>query len=203
MPRRSIEVMRSRLPVLLAFAGAALASGACGGGITSPTGPRSLVTFDTVQVFAMSGAAPYYPTALSIFSRQVVPAVIFSDGSVAFDVAFDLTPTGSVRVLPPRSVVLGPNLAPEQVGLLAMPLIAFDDVREAPTTGFVLDSAVTIAPGKTLLIQTHTAFCSNAIAQTQNAKLVVDSTNVISRLIYFRLATNPNCGRRNLALGTD
>ena len=204
MPRRSPEAMRSRLFVLAALAGAALTGGACGAAsTTSPTAPLQLVTFDTVQVFAMSGVAPYYPSALSIFTRQVVPTVIFSDGSVAFDVAFDITAAGTVRVLPPRSVVLGPNLAPEQVGLLPQPLTTFDNLREAPLAGFTLDSAVTIPTGQTLLIQTHTVFCANAAVRAQNAKLVVDSVNMVARLIYFRLATNPNCGRRNLALGTN
>ena len=204
MLHRSVEAMRSRLPVLVALVGAALAGGACGAAsTTAPTGALSLVTFDTVQVFAMSGVASYYPSALAIFTRQVVPTVIFSDGTVAFDVAFDITAAGSVRVLPPRSVVLGPNLAPEQVGLLPQPLVAWDDLREAPLTGFTLDSTVTILPGQTLVIQTHTVFCSSAALPTQNAKLIVDSVNVISRLIYFRLATNPNCGRRNLAVGTQ
>lgn len=203
MPRRSTEVMRSRLPVLVALAGAALAGGACGASdTTAPRAALQLVTFDTVQVFAMSGVAAYYPSALSIFTRQVVPTVVFSDGTIAFDIAFDLTPAGAVRIVPPRSVVLGPNLAPEQVGLL-LPGVAFDAVREAPLTGFVLDSVVTIVPGQALLVQTHTVFCANSTLQTQNAKLVVDSVNVVSRLIFFRLATNPNCGRRNLALGTQ
>jgi hypothetical protein len=195
--------MRSRLLVLVALVGTALVGAACGAAGSAAPQTFSNVTFDTVQVFAMSGIASYYPSALAIFTRQVVPTVIFSDGTVAFDIAFDLTPGGSVRILPPRSVVIGPNLAPEQVGLLPQPGVAFDAIQTAPLTGFTLDSTVTIPPGQPLLIQTNTVFCSSFVPPQQYAKLIVDSVNTVSRLIYFRLATNPNCGRRNLAVGSQ
>ena len=184
--------------VLLALVGAALAGGACGA--TQPKVNLTFVTADTGRLFALSGVQAYYPSGLNIPSRVVVVTDVFSDGSVAFDVAFDITPAGKVRVLPPRSVVLGPNVVPAQVSLFVSPG-TFDATTEAPVTGYVADSVQTVNPGQTVVAQLHPVECSASLLKTLHAKLVVDSVNVVSRMLFYRIVVNPNCGRRGLVPG--
>ena len=194
----SVVPQRLRIASLLASLCAALVGGACGS--TEVKFPLSFVTADTGRLFALSGVASYLPSGLNIPARVVVAAQVFSDGSVPFDIAFDLTPAGKVLFLPPRAVVLGPNVVPPQIGLLVA-TGTFDATTEAPVAGFVLDSVKTVNPGQTVVVQLHPVTCSASVLTTMHAKLIVDSANVVSRLIYYRIVVNPNCGRRGLVPG--
>ncbi|MBI2796423.1 MAG: hypothetical protein HYX65_06960 [Gemmatimonadetes bacterium] len=187
-----------RLTSLFALVAAALAGGACGA--TEPKVNLGLVTADTGRLFAMSGTDPIFPTAINIPSRVVVLATVFSDGSVPFDLAFDLTPAGAVRVLPARSVVLGPNVVPPVVGLF-VPTGTFDATTEAPVAGFTYDSVQVVSPGQPFVVQVRPVDCSYGVLTTMHAKMVVDSVNLVSRLIHYRIVLNPNCGRRGLVPG--
>ena len=189
---------RLRRTSLLALVLAALAGGACA--TTEPQVNLTFVLADTGRVFALSGTDPIFPTAINIPSRVVVIATVLSDGTVPFDVAFDLTPAGKVLVLPARSVVLGPNVVPPSIGLF-LPGGTFDAATEAPSVGFVLDSVKTVSPGEPFVLQLRPLECSFSILQTMHAKMVVDSVNLTSRLLYYRLVLNPNCGRRGLVPG--
>ena len=177
---------------------AALAGGACG--TTEPKVNLTAVTVDTGRLFALSGTDPIFPTAINIPARVVVLTTVLSDGTVPFDLAFDLTPAGKVRVLPPRSVLLGPNVVPSIVGLFVS-TATFDATVEAPVGGFTYDSVQTVNPGQPFVVQMQPRDCAFSVLRTMHAKMVVDSVNLVSRLIYYRLALNPNCGRRGLVPG--
>ena len=189
---------RLRLTSLVALVIAALTGGACGS--TEPMVNLTIVTVDTGRLFALSGTSPIYPTAINIPARVVVLTTVLNDGTVPFDLAFDLTPAGAIRLLPPRSVILGPNVVPPIVGLLVS-TASFDATTEAPVTGFVYDSVQTVNPLQPFVVQVRPNDCRFSVLQTMHAKMVVDSVNLVSRLIYYRIALNPNCGRRGLVPG--
>ncbi|MBI3790427.1 MAG: hypothetical protein HY275_06070 [Gemmatimonadetes bacterium] len=184
------------LPVIVA---AALVAGACTNSTANSNAGLSLAVEDTGQLFAMSGVPTYYPAGLNLTTRNVVVVTVFDDGTVPFDVAFDLTPGGQVRVLPPRTVALGPTVGPVNLDLLKS-TAAWSAITEAPQTGYIRDTIQTIGVGQPIIMQLRPPLCALAIAglNTISAKFIVDSVNVPARKIFFRLLANPNCGRRGL-----
>ncbi len=187
----------TRSVVLAASCVAALLAGACTDPTSNRTGPLALAAEDTGQLFAMSGVPTYYPAGLNLTSRTVVVVAVFDDGTVPFDVAFDLLPSGQVRVLPPRTVALGPAVVPVSLELLKAGK-PWAEVTEAPAEGYIRDTVQVVSVGEPIVMRVQAAVCSLQLAQTIAAKFVVDSVNIGGRRIYFRLVANPNCGRRGL-----
>lgn len=182
------------LPLLL---GAALVAGACTSPTSARTGPLSVAIEDTGQLFAISGVPPYYPAGLNLTSRNVVVVTVFDDGSVPFDVAFDLLPNGQVKVMPPRTVALGPTVIPINLDLYK-PGGTWATVTEAPVEGYHRDTVQVVSVGEPIIMQLSPPLCALQFVRTLHAKFVVDSVNIPGRRIYFRLLANPNCGRRGL-----
>jgi hypothetical protein len=188
--------MKARL-VLLATISVAAILNACG----DPTNiTAQLPTFvDSLSVWALSGTPPSYPSGISIPGRQVVRV----DASAAFDVALDINAAGQPIVYPVKLVVSTPG-GGRPIGLqkIASP---FEEVTAAPTTGFESDTALVLNPGETVVVQTpHNLsgeICQFAISPNLYAKITVDSVNLASRVLYFRMATDPNCGFRSFADG--
>ena len=96
-----------------------------------------------------------------------------------------------------------PGAGGRSVGLLKSD-VAFDALTEAPRRGYLIDStAVTIAVGQTLVLQTQTPGCFNdsrGASPIIFSKLVVDSVSA-ARAIHFRLTVDPNCGFRSFKPG--
>lgn len=187
--------MKGRL-VLLATMSVVIALNACGD-VTSLK--ASLPTsVDTLSAFALSGTPPSYPSGVAILARQVVRV----DGFASFDVALDIDASGNAIIYPVKLVVASGGSRP--VGLQKVPG-AFDQVMEAPKTGFESDSALVMFPGEVVIVEsahnTTGELCQFALSPNVYAKIAVDSVNLASRTLYFRLGLDPNCGFRSFATG--
>jgi len=154
---------------------------------------------DTLSVWSLSGTPPSYPSGISITSRQIVRV----DGFAGFDIALDINANGKAVVYPVKLVVAVPG-GSRPVGLQRVSA-AFEDVLEAPKTGYETDSALVIAPGEVVAVQSpHNGsgdICQFAISPNVYAKITVDSVNLASRVIYLRMGFDPNCGFRSFATG--
>lgn len=146
-------------------------------------------------VHALSGAPLAYATGL------VLPAAAVTrvDGSFAFDVAFDLNARGEVVLLPARLVGQNPG-GVRQIGILR-PGGSYENVNEAPRTGYVYDSVTVVRKGEPAVIQAQEGVCSVSLAPYLYAKVVIDSIDLPSRSMYGRTTINLNCGFRSLKAG--
>jgi hypothetical protein len=174
---------------------------ACGD-ITRPKAstPNLAVSY---TVAALTGGPINVPTAISFLGGSTR-----ADSRFAFDVALDLDQSGSVVVLPVRTVggSLGDAVHQQQT-LLALKRVGlqkvtgpFEALREAPTTGYDTLGVQTVTPGVVLAVELldfancYTGFGGSTIY----AKLTVDSVNAATRRIYTRTVVDPNCGYRGL-----
>lgn len=188
--------MKLRL-ALLATMGVVVGLSACGDPLAlKATDPTSV---DTLSVYALTGTPPSYPSALSIVVRQVVRV----DGFGSFDVAFDINDANNAVIYPVRLVVSSPG-GFRPVGLQKV-AGTFDDVTEAPRTGYQIDSALVVSPGEVVVLQSpHNGkgdFCYYQVSPNLYAKITVDSINLGARTIKFRMGFDPNCGFRSFASG--
>jgi hypothetical protein len=163
---------------------------------------------DTIAVYGLSEAPPGAPTALYTASARPVSA----DPSQNYDLVFDIRPdsAGVLRgfVLPPKVVALFGN-----AGIRRDSVDAFEDIKQAPVTGYDDSTAVAVNPGDVLLIQAQTTACSGEVLtqrQFMYSKIVIDSvntspfdpiTNPAGSSIYFRIRVDPNCGFISFADG--
>jgi hypothetical protein len=173
-------------------------------GVNACGNPNSLqaslpTSVDSLSLWALSGTPPTYPSGISITARQVVRV----DAAASFDVALDINGAGEPVIYPAKLIVSTPG-GSRPVG---MQLVAgsFDEIAEAPKTGYEADSALVLAPGQTVIVQAaHNAsgeICQFAISPDLYAKITVDSVNLASRVLYFRMGFDPNCGFRSFADG--
>lgn len=187
--------MKARLAVIAAGLTAALLS-AC----SDPTALKAslLNSVDTLSVFALSGTPPNYPSGVAFLSHQPVHV----DGFALFDVAFDINADGNAVIYPVKLVVASGSARPVNLQRIAQP---FDLVTEAPKTGYQGDSALVAPIGQTIVVQSaHNSaadLCQFAINPNIYAKISVDSVNLASRSIYFRMGLDSNCGFRSFAEG--
>jgi hypothetical protein len=134
-----------------------------------------------------------------LVGRQVVRV----DGSASFDVALDIDANGNAVIYPVKLVVSTPG-GGRPVGLQKVAGI-FDSVTVAPKTGFETDSALVMAPGEVVTIQSpHNGsqdICQFAISPYLYAKIVADSVDLASRTVFVRVGFDPNCGFRSLGVG--
>jgi hypothetical protein len=188
--------MKARFALLAAMCSALVLS-ACG----NPTNLQANLSTstDSLTVWALSGTPPAYPSGVSLVGRQVVRV----DGSASFDVALDIDANGNAVIYPVKLVVSTPG-GGRPVGLQKVAGI-FDSVTAAPKTGFETDSALVMAPGEVVTIQSpHNAaqdICQFAISPYLYAKIVADSVNLASRTVFVRVVFDPNCGFRSLTNG--
>ncbi|HEX3533282.1 MAG TPA: hypothetical protein VHT23_03610 [Gemmatimonadaceae bacterium] len=154
---------------------------------------------DTLSLWSLSGTPPSYPSAISITTRQIV----LVDGFAGFDIALDIDANGRTVVYPVKLVVAVPG-GTRAVGLERVSG-SFENVLEAPKTGFETDSALVMAPGEVVAIESpHNGsgdICQFSISPNIYAKITVDSVNLASRVIYLRMGFDPNCGFRSFAAG--
>lgn len=154
---------------------------------------------DTLSLWSLSGTPPSYPNAISITTRQIVRV----DGFAAFDIALDIDANGKAVVYPVKLVVAVPG-GTRAVGLQRVSG-TFDTVLAAPTTGYETDSALVMAPGEVVAVQSpHNGsgdICQFSISPNVYAKITVDSVNLASRVLYLRMGFDPNCGFRSFATG--
>lgn len=154
---------------------------------------------DDYTIFALTGTPPAYPSALDTYFRQPVRV----DGSGAFDVAFDIDPSGKVIVYPVKLVVR--SLTGERrVGLMRV-TGDFDLVTSAPKATYQTDSALVVAPHEVIVIEAARNgsgdACQFALSPNIYTKLVVDTVAVATRTITLKTVMDPNCGFRSFEEG--
>jgi hypothetical protein len=154
---------------------------------------------DTLSLWSLSGTPPSYPSGISITTRQIVRV----DGFASFDVAFDIDANGKTVIYPVKLIVASPG-GSRPVGLQRV-TGPFENVLEAPKTGYETDSAFVMVPGEVVAVQSpHNGsgdICQFSISPNVYAKIAVDSVNLASRVIYLRMGFDPNCGFRSFATG--
>ncbi len=188
--------MKARLAVLATMCGVVVLN-ACG----DPTSIKASLptSVDTLLVYALSGTPPTYPSGVTIIGKHAVRV----DGLAGFDVAFDIDASGKAVIYPVKLVVNTPG-GSRPVGLQKVPG-SFATVLEAPQSGYDNDTPLVIAPGETATIKAaHNGsqdVCQFALSPYLFAKIGVDSVNTASRIIYFQLGLDPNCGFRSFASG--
>ncbi len=152
----------------------------------------------TFSVYALSGTSSVLPAAYQFTAELLARPQVLSNGSVNFDVAFDLTADNKVKLLPVRAVVpLPPGGAPS-VGMLRSST-AYSVLERAPEKGYVLDSTLVVGVGETVVLQLPGSGC--VYGEPYYAKLVVDSILVAQRRIVVGSLVNRNCGFRALTVG--
>jgi hypothetical protein len=192
--------MQSRLSALLIAVAAVAWLGACED--RSPFAARFVNELAIRNVYAMNGTPPSLPSAVSLRGRQRVSEVVRIDPSWVFDVAFDMDSFGFVKVYSVKSVAS--ELAQvNRVGFAIDSVHSFDQITEAPTSGYVYDTSMVLGVGRTLLVDVFDQSCvgQSFIGYNIRAKILVDSVTVANRGIYFRILTNPNCGFRSFLPG--
>jgi hypothetical protein len=192
--RRRISSPKSKI---FAFAATTLAVGglACG---TFTGVPSSLPTVtDSGAVYAINGAPAGAPTSLHLFSGSLLPA----DATFTFDVAFDISATGAITILPQRAVASG--LAPTHTVGLQLATGVFGSVLSAPKSGYRADTALVANVGQVILIQSTDAnACGVSLTgSTIYGKVVVDSVSTAARTLWIHYSSDPNCGFVSFAAG--
>jgi hypothetical protein len=193
----------------LAIGAAALAVlGACG----DPTRPDASfeTAQDTLAAFAINGTPPGFPSGLSLVGGTApsgllgggFPVLTRVDGSLNFDVAFDIDNAGNAVVYPLGSVA-SPIGSTRAVGLQRVSG-TFESATEAPGGTYQVDSAFVALPGEVIVVEAPSpGYCGalGSFAQNVYAKLTVDSVRTADRTVFFRVMVDPNCGFRSLAPG--
>jgi hypothetical protein len=189
--------MHPRLSALLIAAGAVAALAACG----DPTAIKArLPNFEERKIiYALNGSPASVPVAVRVRGiGDVIPGPDFN-----FDIAFDLTDTGTVRLLTARTIATQVAGSINRVGLRDSPALNFDAVIDPPSDLFIYDSTLVVPVGRTVLIDVFDQSCQTEAILGFNikAKLKVDSIDVPNRAIYIHMVSNPNCGFRQLVPG--
>jgi hypothetical protein len=198
-PAFAMPTTSSRLAVLAAVAAAAALAAAAGCGPRSNTASVG-VQFDTLVAYALNGTNPLAPSAFDLGSvSMVVP-----DGSLSFDVVFDINPKGRALLVPAGAVAtdFGSEFGPgtRRVGLQRSAL-AFDSIQFAPTSHYFFDSTFVLVPKQSVIVATSPPGCATTSNPTVYGKLVLDSVNLSLRTIHFRATVDPNCGFRSFLPG--
>jgi len=189
----------SRFAVLASVAAAAaiVAAAGCGAGQNTATVD---VQFDTLVAYALNGTDPLQPSAFDLASASLV----VPDGTLSFDVAFDINPRGHALLEPAGAVAadFGSEFGPgtRRVGLQRSAL-AFDSIQFAPTSHYFFDSTFVLVPEQTVIIATSPPGCAGTSNPTVYGKMVLDSVNLTLRTIHFRATVDPNCGFRSFLPG--
>jgi hypothetical protein len=188
----------------LAAAGV-LAATACG----DPTRLRATleIEHDTLVAYALNGTSPDLPSGLNTPFHEVVRA----DGSLTFDVAFDIDANGRVLLLS-LNRVLGTPSAGRLVGVQDS-VAAYETIVQAPSVGYSPDSILVLSPRFDLggveragtdtvaIVRAATSYCQFDLSPYIFSKIVVDSVDLATRAVYFRIAVDPNCGFKSFRPG--
>lgn len=151
-------------------------------------------------VYALNGTAPALPTAIRV--RSLDP-LVFVGPNFGFDIAFDLTDTGTVRLMTARYLATELQGSLNRVGLRDSPGLNFPAVIDPPRDLFIYDSTLVVPVGRTVLVDIFDISCQTEALLGFNikSKLKVDSIDVPNRAMYIHMVTNPNCGFRQLVPG--
>ena len=189
--------MQARIGKVCVVAGLVAAMAGCGDDL----GLAAFAVRDPVNltVYALNGTAQTLPAGVELRGLTVVRV----DPSWAFDLAFDLNASNEVVVHTVRSVSTELVSLP-RIGMQTSTL-TFDQLIDAPTSGFVYDSLLTVPIGKTVVVDKIDPSCNRFggafLGYNIRAKFVVDSISTSRRAVYVKMLSNPNCGFKSLEPG--
>jgi hypothetical protein len=124
--------------------------------------------------------------------------------SFDFDIAFDITDTGTVRLITSRWLGTEVSGGQNRVGLRDSPSLIFEQVTTNPPRDlFIYDSVLVVPVGRVVLVDVLDLNCAteSIIGLNIRAKLRIDSIVPAERRIHMRMVSNPNCGFRDLVPG--
>jgi hypothetical protein len=190
--------MHGRLSALLIAAGAIAALASCG----DPTALEARLNNieGEFSVHALNGSHPNTLNALRVRTIGLARATATFD----FDIAFDITDTGTVRVITSRWLGTEVSGGQNRVGLRDSPGLTFEQVTtDPPRDLFIFDSVLVVPVGRVVLIDVLDLNCASEsiIGLNIRAKLRIDSIVPAERRIHMRMVSNPNCGFRDLVPG--
>ena len=110
------------------------------------------------------------------------------------DFAFDFDSASKPTLLPTAALHLGTASGLQRTST------AFPAITVAPSSGYILDSAVTVDTGTILYAVSRPVTCLVG-AVPLYAKLHVLSVDTAARRLQFEILVDQNCGYRGLALG--
>jgi hypothetical protein len=147
---------------------------------------------DTLMLSAVTGTPVTAPSALVI--GRPVPSVARTDISTAWDFVFDIDTLGRGILTPSHALHLGSSS-----GLILTPT-PFEQIRDAPTNGYNVDSAQVVVPGAVLLARSRLITCE--LGQLFfYAKIHVIAVDLGSRQMRFEILGNVYCGYHSLQPG--
>ena len=185
--------MQRRLAVLL-FAAVALSAIACQD-LSAPKAGTATIA-DTLRASALNGTPLGSRSSLNVLFHEVLPP----DGSLDFDLAFDIDAGGKAVLIPVAKVAACSRVC--QVGLQVVTDSTFDQITKARSKGYTYDTAITVDVGQPVLIVAKSTNCANNLYSNDlYAKIVVDSVRTGDRSIFLRIVTDPTCGFRSLVPG--
>jgi hypothetical protein len=149
----------------------------------------------SIEVWALTGSPANYPTVHLVAQRLTVRP----DAAASFDVGFDIDPDGRLIVLPVSKIVTA-TLGDRRVGIIRTDSI-YNLITEAPRSGWIFDSTLTVNVGQVFLLRVQTQFCQNRSSPEVYAKYMVDSVIPAERRIRLSGRVNPNCGFRSFSSG--
>jgi hypothetical protein len=164
-------------------------------GATDPVAQFDSVVYKS-SVYAINGTPIGVPTAIN----TVVAATVRAEVAYDFDVAFDMDEQGRPVVITQRVVGRPLGLTGHAVSLQIID-VPFDDLDEAPRTGWIADSLLTVEVGQVLAIRSQPTACQFDIGTSLYSKMQIDSVDVPTRRLWVTTLTDPNCGFRGLTTG--
>jgi hypothetical protein len=189
--------MHERLRALLIAAGAIVALASCG----DPTALEARLNNieGEFSVHALNGSHPNTNNAVRV--RTVGLARATAD--FAFDIAFDLTDTGTVKLITARALAAENVPTNNRVGLRDSPGFTLEQIIDPPRDNFVFDSVLVVPVGRVVVIDVVDFSCAteSILGLNIKAKLRIDSIVPSARRIHMRMVSNPNCGFRELVPG--
>jgi hypothetical protein len=185
---------RARRRVLIIAPALTLVAAACGS-VTDSIANSDTFTYKSA-LFSLNGSPIGAPNAINTPNGATVRAEI----GYAFDIAFDLDPSGTPVIMTQRTVGSPLGSAGHMVSLQKIPG-TFASVTEAPTGGWIADSVLTVAVGDVFGVRANVAACQIDVSPFMYSKIVVDSVLVSERRLWVSVVTDPNCGFRSFAPG--
>lgn len=146
-------------------------------------------------VWAISGSPTPYPTGYSVQNNVTVRL----EPTGTFDLAFDITPAGKLRVLP-VSAVVAPLGGARVIGV-QVPSTPYADIDAAPRSGYNADSIIELDVGQAFVVQVPSQLCGFSQQPIIYAKFNVDTIVPADRRAFLTGRINPNCGFRSFADG--
>jgi len=195
--------MKARLLLLPVAVVAGSLLGACGNPNAVTASIKNID--DTASVFALTGAPESGPTAVDISWPRPMRASPFA--SFRWDVVFDILGDTQAVAIPPAAVsaVGSAGLQPTTT--------PYDQITNAPTTGYKDSTAINIQAGSVFYVQSFSYQCTQQPVVARRymyAKMIIDSVHYFAydpitapsgRVIYYRMRTDPNCGFTGLETG--